>query len=107
MCVILTDDNEQESNNYQGNNHLHLWGDNTAQTHSTHNTLQVSRVQEENGATHTFMSLHHIRLCSCLARLLKADALSDRLSARGQKEEDEDNTELWTVDWDWSCLAEL
>lgn len=34
------------------------------------------------------MSLHHILLCSCLARLLKAEALSDRLSgdgsARGQ-----------------------
>ncbi len=23
--LILTDDNEQESDNYQGNNHLHLW----------------------------------------------------------------------------------
>ena len=23
--LILTDDNEQESNDYQGNDHLHLW----------------------------------------------------------------------------------
>lgn len=28
----------------------------------------------------TLVSLHHILLCSCLARLLKADALSERLS---------------------------
>lgn len=35
----------------------------------------------------TFMSRHHILRCSCLARLLNADALSDRLSGKSQDQE--------------------
>lgn len=43
------------------------------------------------------MSLHHILLCSCLARLLKADALSDRLS--GASHDRSTHGDTWGEEW--------